>query len=103
MSVVDDFLKKKSDFLAPYTPMYIEARKVGPGVVPSLGHGVLLYYCLPAGSAGINFSSFFFSIRRRHTRCYRDWSSDVCSSDLGDGRALGAALGQKRALGLDLA
>src|SRR5207245_3447917 len=21
--------------------------------------------------------------RRRHTRCYRDWSSDVCSSDLG--------------------
>src|SRR5207245_6112526 len=20
--------------------------------------------------------------RRRHTRCYRDWSSDVCSSDL---------------------
>src|SRR5207245_4670742 len=22
--------------------------------------------------------------RRRHTRCYRDWSSDVCSSDLGD-------------------
>src|SRR6266542_2209334 len=29
---------------------------------------------------------FFFSSRRRHTRCYRDWSSDVCSSDLdGDG------------------
>src|SRR5207245_6412419 len=25
----------------------------------------------------------FFSSRRRHTRCYRDWSSDVCSSDLG--------------------
>src|SRR5207245_6243421 len=25
-----------------------------------------------------------FSSRRRHTRCYRDWSSDVCSSDLGD-------------------
>src|SRR5207245_3710974 len=23
-----------------------------------------------------------FSSRRRHTRCYRDWSSDVCSSDL---------------------
>src|SRR5207245_7392236 len=22
------------------------------------------------------------SSRRRHTRCYRDWSSDVCSSDL---------------------
>src|SRR5207245_6904419 len=25
---------------------------------------------------------FFFSSRSRHTRCYRDWSSDVCSSDL---------------------
>src|SRR2546422_7902435 len=27
---------------------------------------------------------FFFSSRRRHTRCSRDWSSDVCSSDLKD-------------------
>src|SRR2546421_3816006 len=26
---------------------------------------------------------FFFSSRRRHTRSDRDWSSDVCSSDLG--------------------
>src|SRR5207253_6106141 len=26
--------------------------------------------------------SFFFSSRRRHTRWPRDWSSDVCSSDL---------------------
>src|SRR5207245_7748207 len=25
---------------------------------------------------------FCFASRRRHTRCYRDWSSDVCSSDL---------------------
>src|SRR5258705_1430501 len=25
---------------------------------------------------------FFFSSRRRHTRCLSDWSSDVCSSDL---------------------
>src|SRR5439155_14170968 len=28
------------------------------------------------------FCSFFFSSRRRHTRWPRDWSSDVCSSDL---------------------
>src|SRR5215813_2517442 len=28
------------------------------------------------------FVCFFFSSRRRHTRCGRDWSSDVCSSDL---------------------
>src|SRR5256884_59385 len=27
------------------------------------------------------FTLFFFSSRRRHTRCSRDWSSDVCSSD----------------------
>src|SRR3712207_7884112 len=29
-------------------------------------------------------SVFFFSSRRRHTRYWRDWSSDVCSSDLMD-------------------
>src|SRR5207249_8337353 len=28
------------------------------------------------------FCLFFFSSRRRHTRSKRDWSSDVCSSDL---------------------
>src|SRR5476651_2078598 len=28
---------------------------------------------------------FFFSSRRRHTRYWRDWSSDVCSSDLRSG------------------
>src|SRR6266542_5104642 len=32
--------------------------------------------------------AFFFSSRRRHTRCYRDWSSDVCSSDLNRGRIM---------------
>src|SRR5690606_40530711 len=32
--------------------------------------------------------TFFFSSRRRHTRFSRDWSSDVCSSDLvSDARA----------------
>src|SRR5699024_11329126 len=30
----------------------------------------------------ILFLFFFFSSRRRHTRSKRDWSSDVCSSDL---------------------
>src|SRR5690606_41128595 len=30
---------------------------------------------------------FFFSSRRRHTRFSRDWSSDVCSSDLVIGEA----------------
>src|SRR5258707_252667 len=31
------------------------------------------------------FLFFFFSSRRRHTRYWRDWSSDVCSSDLAMG------------------
>src|SRR5699024_11812754 len=30
----------------------------------------------------LSFLFFFFSSRRRHTRSKRDWSSDVCSSDL---------------------
>src|SRR6266542_6437877 len=32
-------------------------------------------------SGWVPSSTFFVSSRRRHTRCYRDWSSDVCSSD----------------------
>src|SRR2546422_6408398 len=35
---------------------------------------------------------FFFSSRRRHTRCSRDWSSDVCSSDLEIAHIDGAVL-----------
>src|SRR5687768_18415143 len=50
---------------------------------------------------------FFLSSRRRHTRCSRDWSSDVCSSDLyhaggqtivgdeDDGLAAGVVLGEE--------
>src|SRR5690606_40966854 len=34
------------------------------------------------GSGLILSFVFFFSSRRRHTRFSRDWSSDVCSSDL---------------------
>src|SRR5690606_39375554 len=40
---------------------------------------------------------FFFSSRRRHTRFSRDWSSDVCSSDLM--RSLWLAMGTALALG----
>src|SRR2546421_2392026 len=38
-------------------------------------------YGLVKATEGVLF--FFFSSRRRHTRSDRDWSSDVCSSDLG--------------------
>src|SRR2546422_1498870 len=37
---------------------------------------------LPYHRSGMDMLCFFFSSRRRHTRCSRDWSSDVCSSDL---------------------
>src|SRR5207253_7371055 len=36
---------------------------------------------------------FFFSSRRRHTRWPRDWSSDVCSSDLSYGKRAGSISG----------
>src|SRR6266480_5092859 len=40
---------------------------------------------------------FFFSSRRRHTRLTCDWSSDVCSSDLG--RMPDAGMGVARMVG----
>src|SRR5687768_18603798 len=40
--------------------------------------------CLVRRFCVLFFFFFFFSSRRRHTRCSRDWSSDVCSSDLWD-------------------
>src|SRR6266436_7847844 len=43
---------------------------------------------------------FFFSSRRRHTRCSRDWSSDVCSSDLpAPGRGGGVAANDRDVVG----
>src|SRR5439155_9117033 len=41
-----------------------------------------LSYQLPSEILIRFISFFFFSSRRRHTRWPRDWSSDVCSSDL---------------------
>src|SRR3712207_7506912 len=49
--------------------------------------------------------SFFFSSRRRHSRYWRDWSSDVCSSDLDplDGvHEVGDEVGPALELRLDL-
>src|SRR5215203_2516232 len=46
------------------------------------------------------FFVFFFSSRRRHTRYWRDWSSDVCSSDLAErtfGYSSDAAVGREMA------
>src|SRR5437867_8439954 len=38
--------------------------------------------CTPLALSVFLHCVFFFSSRRRHTRSYGDWSSDVCSSDL---------------------
>src|SRR5699024_11864958 len=44
--------------------------------------GLLLFFFLFVFYAVCLLFFFFFSSRRRHTRSKRDWSSDVCSSDL---------------------
>src|SRR5690625_7654332 len=52
------------------------------------------------------FPFFFFSSRRRHTRWPRDWSSDVCSSDLNGVDALAHAIfigAMKNLQGINLA
>src|SRR5206468_7604855 len=46
-------------------------------------YGTLDFVGYPRFPAPFEFiAAFFFSSRRRHTRSDRDWSSDVCSSDL---------------------
>src|SRR5215472_8955053 len=47
------------------------------GMILRIKSSILLF--LPVVSLTV---LFFFSSRRRHTRCLSDWSSDVCSSDL---------------------
>src|SRR3989442_10131497 len=49
-----------------------------------------------ADVTGVQTCALFFSSRRRHTRCGRDWSSDVCSSDLAKGKS--SAVTRKRKL-----
>src|SRR5438445_13488754 len=44
------------------------------------------------------FVIFFFSSRRRHTRYWRDWSSDVCSSDLAKSHADQLGIPEEEAL-----
>src|SRR5207245_3530123 len=59
-------------------PLYVakvEFHDAGSAPVPACGRR--------RPSSAPCYCCFFFSSRRRHTRCYRDWSSDVCSSDLG--------------------
>src|SRR5439155_18221033 len=66
-------------------------------LVHYISHYVLYFLCCIYGCFSF---FFFFSSRRRHTRWPRDWSSDVCSSDLSGARPLGA--GAAEALGRPL-
>src|SRR3712207_6328754 len=43
---------------------------------------LFVWFLLPRVAMLIMYTPSFFSSRRRHTRYWRDWSSDVCSSDL---------------------
>src|SRR3712207_7518173 len=52
------------------------------------------FFCL--GALFLYFFFFFFSSRRRHTRYWRDWSSDVCSSDLREVLPSGAGRPDRR-------
>src|SRR6266536_2279119 len=86
MSVVDESLKKKNEVLEKeleldelYTAVTF-AQRIG-----SVGCDSIAGYWSPTKAVTLlsRFSIFFFfSSRRRHTRPTRDWSSDVCSSDL---------------------
>src|SRR2546429_212371 len=52
-------------------------------VPPSDDRGIGIFARVAGAPADRNLIDLyvFFSSRRRHTRCSRDWSSDVCSSD----------------------
>src|SRR3712207_4797959 len=52
-----------------------------------LGRCKASWYDLRVWKQKMIYLFFFFSSRRRHTRYWRDWSSDVCSSDLAESQA----------------
>src|SRR5690554_6688736 len=62
-------------------------------------HGCLVFSRLFYCRRRIKVILFFFSSRRRHTRCGRDWSSDVCSSDLAVYKAYNQARAEVRSSG----
>src|SRR5207245_7977001 len=72
-------LTSRSVNLSPrmLTPLPIDASSAATAPIP-----IITSKTRPAATRSILEVIFFFSSRRRHTRCYRDWSSDVCSSDL---------------------
>src|SRR6266436_5899842 len=60
----------------------MESANFGAQLASSTGASAKSLICTGSGAL-VRF--FFLSSRRRHTRCSRAWSSDVCSSDLVEG------------------
>src|SRR2546429_590435 len=58
-----------------------EMDAVGALRLSPLGRGLPIESSVDIFTFYVPHARFFFSSRRRHTRCSRDWSSDVCSSD----------------------
>src|SRR5690606_40549298 len=54
------------------------------------------------GRVSCRRADFFFSSRRRHTRFSRDWSSDVCSSDLATYAFLGRYYSTLKNMGMSM-
>src|SRR5262245_15802886 len=57
-------------------------------LVLNLPFKALMFLTLMRPALHLFLVLFFFSSRRRHTRCLSDWSSDVCSSDLSSSRTM---------------
>src|SRR6266576_2338094 len=79
-------IKKKKKWDLRWQHVY---RLVSPQALPN-GTMILMHYTYDISVANLCYPQqppirvfcFFFSSRRRHTSSLRDWSSDVCSSDL---------------------
>src|SRR5690349_23650365 len=74
-ALIDRFLEKARA---------VEVIRTGRGVLELERPVVSLQVLLDGLEEDERVPAFFFSSSRRHTRSLRDWSSDVCSSDLAD-------------------
>src|SRR3989337_1494232 len=73
-------LKKEFGMTTFMTTHYLEEADMLCDRIAIIDHGKIVTVGAP--------EQLKLSRRRRHTRCYRDWSSDVCSSDLAPPRVL---------------
>src|SRR5687768_17771600 len=67
--------------------------------LPSMDRTSWSFVSMKSVPTVVSTTFFFFSSRRRHTRCSRDWSSDVCSSDLCGGGTTSSGYGDPKVVG----